>query len=64
MTDATIAQPDPKVEQIATPAPTNAGDLTNPPRSPLQSPDPKIRQAWQVALWRMRQKNAAGRPPL
>jgi hypothetical protein len=64
MTDDTITQPDPTLTQVASVTPTNAGELTNPPKSPLKSPDPKIRQAWQTALWRMRQKNAAGRPPL
>jgi len=38
--------------------------LTNPARSPLQSPDPEVRRAWQWALWSQRKKNAAGRPPL
>jgi len=43
---------------------TPATPMTNPARSPLQSPNPKIRQAWQTALWRIRKKNRAGRPPL
>jgi len=64
MTDDTITDRNPTVEQVAPVSPTNAGDLTNPPKSPLQSPDPKIRQAWQIALWRIRAKNRAGRQPL
>ena len=64
ISDDTITQPDPKIEVVAPVAATNAGELTNPPRSPLQSPDPIIRRAWQLALWRSRAKNRAGRPPL
>jgi hypothetical protein len=64
MTDNTITDRNPTVAQMAEPGPTNAGDLTNPAKSPLQSSNPKIRQAWQVALFNMRKKNRAGRPPL
>jgi hypothetical protein len=63
MSDNTIDEPNPTVEQFpVTPAINNP--LANPARSPLQSPDPKIRLAWQVALARLRAKNRAGRPPL
>jgi hypothetical protein len=41
-----------------------ATPLTNPTRSPLQSPNPIIRRAWQWAAWNIRKKNRAGRPPL
>ena len=41
-----------------------ASTLTNPARSPLQSLNPTVRRAWQFALWNLRQKNRAGRPPL
>jgi hypothetical protein len=41
-----------------------ATPMTNPTRSPLQSPDPIIRRAWQWAAWNIRKKNRAGRPPL
>jgi len=48
----------------ATPTVAPIGTVTNPPRTPLQSPDPKIRAAWQAALFNIRQKNRAGRPAL
>lgn len=57
----TITDKNPNVTQMAQPAPTNAGDLTNPPASPLQSPDPTIRAAWQCALETIRQRNIAAR---
>lgn len=63
MTDDTINEPNPTVEQFPV-TPIVNDPLANPARSPLQSPDPKIRLAWQVALSTMRKKNRAGRPPL
>jgi len=60
----TITEPNPTVEQFPPAPKVAAGNLTNPTRSPLQSPDPKIRRAWQAALSTIRKKNRAGRPPL
>ena len=54
-----ITDKNPSVEQVAPVAAKDAGELTNPPRSPLQSPDPKIRRAWQVALFNMRKHRLA-----
>jgi hypothetical protein len=63
MTDNTIDEPNRTIKQFPV-APAVNDPLANPPRSPLQSPDPKIRLAWQVALSTLRKKNRAGRPPL
>jgi hypothetical protein len=65
MNDSTIDEPNPKLPQVIAPTlpqPPN-GSVTN-PSSLLNSPNPTIRQAWQIACWRIRAKNRAGRPPL
>jgi hypothetical protein len=49
---------------IANETPNASTPFPDPARSPLQSPDPKIRRAWQWALSNIRKKNRAGRPPL
>lgn len=41
------------------PAPKDAGATVNPSSSPLQSPNPRIRAAWQAALRTIRKKNIA-----
>jgi hypothetical protein len=33
------------------------------PTSPLDNPDPRIRQAWQWAMWKIRQKNRSAVAP-
>jgi hypothetical protein len=65
MTDNSIANETPNASAPFPDVPAApATPMTNPTRSPLQSPDPKIRRAWQAALSNIRKKNRAGRPPL
>jgi hypothetical protein len=56
-----IAQPDPTVAQVAPVSATNGSETTNPPATPLQSPNKGIRAAWQCALETIRQRNIAAR---
>jgi hypothetical protein len=61
MTGNTIAGPNPTVTQVAPVAANNGSETTNPPISPLQSPNKGIRAAWQCALETIRQRNIAAR---